>query len=171
MNNLFSDIVEPVYSPDKLITPIIEAPDYFSFQELIHTDTGLNNVPRYLSIVRTLALCSRVLNYIRHEVGFPISINSGFRSPDVNRAVGGVSTSHHLFGRAFDIRPTQNDKMRYRQLLRLLQSSPLCEYFDEVIPYHKKGFVHISIDMKHFYFQVRSLTEDKSTRLSILDLI
>lgn len=157
MNNLFLDI--------------IKAPDYFSFYELIHTDTGLNNVPEYLPDVRTLALCSRVLNYIRQEVGFPISINSGFRSSDVNRAVGGVSNSNHLSGCAFDIRPSQKDNKKYQQLRHLLQATPLADYFEEIIPYPDKGFVHICINMPHFYSQVLDLAEDKSARFSVLDLI
>lgn len=154
-----------------LLIDIIEAPDYFSFYELIHTDTCHNNVPDYLVDIRNLVLCSRVLNYIRHEVGFPICVNSGFRTPEVNRAVGGVSNSHHLRGCAFDIRPSRGYKMRYLGLLDFLQNSPLREYFDELIPYPDKGFVHISIDMSHFYSQVLLLAEDKSTRFSILDLI
>lgn len=154
-----------------LLVDIIKAPDYFSFYELIHTDTGLNNVPQYLSDVRTLALCSRVLNYIRHEVGFPISINSGYRSPDVNRKVGGVSNSNHLFGRAFDIRPSHKDNKRYQDLLHFVQATPFADYLEEIIPYRKEGFVHISINMSTFYANVLDLVDDKSTRYRILDLL
>lgn len=154
-----------------LFVDIIKAPDYFSFYELIHTDTGLNNVPEYLVDIRNLALCSRVLNYIRHEVGFAISINSGFRNPDVNRVVGGVSNSNHLFGRAFDIRPSHKDSKKYQQLRHVLQATPLAEYFEEIIPYPDKGFVHIAIDMKKLFEDVLELVDDKSTKYLILDLL
>lgn len=154
-----------------LLLDIIEAPDYFSFYELIHTDTGLNNVPRDLIDVRNLVLCSRVLNYIRHEVGFPISINSGYRSSDVNRVVGGVSNSNHLYGRAFDIRPTLKSNARYKELLYFLQAIPLSEYFEEVIPYRDKGFVHISINMPNLYEHILEMVDDKSTRYLVLDLL
>ncbi len=156
---------------NKLFLDIIKAPDYFSFYELIHTDTGLNNVPEYLADVRTLALCSRVLNYIRHEVGYPISINSGFRSADVNRKVGGVSNSNHLYGRAFDIRPSQKDPKKYQQLRHLLQATPLADYFEEIIPYPDKGFVHIAIDMKKLFENVLEMVDDKTTRYRVLDLL
>lgn len=154
-----------------LLVDIIKAPDYFSFYELIHTDTGLNNVPEYLLDVRTLALCSRVLNYIRHEVGFPISVNSGFRTSDVNRAVGGVSNSNHLYGRAFDIRPSNKSIVRYNELLCFLQTSPLSEYLEEIIPYRSKGFVHIAINMPTLFEHVLEMVDDKSTRYLILELI
>lgn len=154
-----------------LLLDIIEAPDYFSFYELIHTDTGLNNVPRDLIDVRNLVLCSRVLNYIRHEVGFPISINSGYRSSDVNRVVGGVATSHHLRGCAFDIRPSYKSKARYSELLNLLMTTPLSVYLEEIIPYREKGFVHISINMPTLYSNVLELVDNKNTRYRILDLL
>lgn len=154
-----------------LLVDIIKAPDYFSFYELIHTDTGLNNVPEYLTDVRTLTLCSRVLNYIRHEVGFPLSVNSGFRTPDVNRAVGGVSNSHHLYGRAFDIRPSHKDPKKYQQLRHVLQATPLADYFEEIIPYPDKGFVHIAIDMTKLFEDVLEMVDDKSYRYKILDLL
>ena len=154
-----------------LFLEIVHAPEYFSFYELIHTDTGLNNVPEYLADVRRLSLCTRVLNYIRHTVGYPISINSGFRSPDENRQVGGVANSRHLQGIAFDIRPSKRDNKRYLDLLHLLQSTPLNSYLDECIPYREKGFVHISINMQYFYQQVIDLVDDETFRYNILDLL
>lgn len=156
---------------NKQFLEIIHAPEYFSFHELIHTDTGLNNVPEYLVDVRRLVLCTRVLNYIRQELGFPISINSGFRSADVNRKVGGVSNSNHLYGRAFDIRPSQKGKNKYQELLHLLQDTPLADYFDEIIPYREKGFVHISINIGHLFEQVLDMVEDRAFRLNIIDLL
>lgn len=154
-----------------LLLDIIEAPDYFSFNELIHTDTGLNNVPSDLIDVRRLVLCSRVLNYIRHTLGFPISINSGYRSVEVNRQVGGVVTSHHQLGRAFDIRPTYKSKARYSDLVHLLMTTPLSDYLEEIIPYREKGFVHISIDMPTLFENVLEMVDDKSSRYKILDLL
>lgn len=154
-----------------LLVDIIKAPDYFSFYELIHTDTGLNNVPENLVYVRTLAQCSRVLNYIRHQVGFPISVNSGFRTSEVNRAVGGVYHSNHLYGRAFDIRPSQKSKVRYEQLLSFLKTSPLSVYLEEIIPYRDKGFVHIAINMPAFNASLLNLVDDKTTRNIIFDLL
>ncbi len=154
-----------------LLVDIIKAPDYFSFYELIHTDTGLNNVPSNLLNVRTLVLSSRVLNYIRHTLGFPITINSGYRSVDVNRTVGGVINSDHILGCAFDIRPSYKNQKRYSDLLHLLEETPLHQFLNECIPYPDKGFVHISIDMPTLFENVLEMVDDKSTRYKILELL
>jgi len=45
----------------------------------------------------------RRLQAMRDELGNPIVINSGYRCPEHNRAVGGATNSQHLYGRAADI--------------------------------------------------------------------
>lgn len=49
-------------------------------------------------------LCNKILEPIRSSVNSPIIINSGFRCELLNKVVGGVSTSKHMFGKAADIR-------------------------------------------------------------------
>lgn len=44
-----------------------------------------------------------VLDLIRSKVGFPLMVNSGYRSPAHNAAVGGVKDSAHMRGVAADI--------------------------------------------------------------------
>lgn len=46
-----------------------------------------------------------MLNAIRSRFGKPIIVNSGYRSPEHNAAVGGVPNSQHVLGTAADIRP------------------------------------------------------------------
>jgi len=43
------------------------------------------------------------LQVIRDEIGKPIKINSGYRSPEHNKSVGGVKNSMHVKGKAADI--------------------------------------------------------------------
>ena len=49
-------------------------------------------------------LCFDVLQPLREHVGKPIVVNSGYRSKEVNRLVGGVKNSQHLTGEAADLR-------------------------------------------------------------------
>lgn len=68
----------------------------FTLAELTATDTGLNNQPT-TSDVETLRLfCEKVLQPLRFSLGAPITVTSGYRSPAVNRAVGGAEYSDHL---------------------------------------------------------------------------
>ena len=63
----------------------------------------------------------------------PIIINSGFRSPEVNKAVGGVPTSNHTTGCAVDIRVAGIEQLvRYATIL-LDISDESQEDFDELL--------------------------------------
>ena len=77
--------------------------NYFSIQELCKTETGFDNSVHGMDVMCNLSHLHFVLNIIRHLVGCPITVNSAFRSPEVNAAVGGVENSKHLFGLAADI--------------------------------------------------------------------
>jgi hypothetical protein len=48
-------------------------------------------------------LADTVLEPVRVWLGHPIRVTSGYRSPDVNAAVGGSKTSDHLWGKAADL--------------------------------------------------------------------
>ena len=81
---------------------------------------------------------------MRNEVReYPIVINSGFRSPEVNKAVGGVATSNHLTGCAVDIRCIGMEQaLRYASILLLNN-----EDFDELL-IEQKGrviWIHFAV--------------------------
>ena len=81
---------------------------------------------------------------MRNEVReYPIIINSGFRSPAVNKAVGGVSTSNHLTGCAVDIRCIGMEQaLRYAAIL--LDISDLNrEDYDELLIEQKRNVIWI----------------------------
>lgn len=46
----------------------------------------------------------KVLDTLRDKIGEPIYINSGYRTPEHNKAVGGSTLSYHMYGMAADIR-------------------------------------------------------------------
>lgn len=52
-----------------------------------------------------------ILQQIRDHFGRSVNINSGYRSPSHNKAVGGSSTSYHLSGQAADIVVTGVDPL------------------------------------------------------------
>ncbi len=84
--------------------------EHFKLGELIKTNTGLENVPNKEQVENLRRVC-RWLERLRQrwndiygDGDDPLVINSGFRSPEVNKAVGGSPTSNHANGCAVDIR-------------------------------------------------------------------
>ena len=80
---------------------------HFKPSELLHSDTALRNrirnYPRDWRSFIAIFYLGFYLENLRAQYGKAIVINSGYRSPDVNTAVGGVRNSKHLDGLAVDI--------------------------------------------------------------------
>ena len=79
----------------------------FSLAEMTKSDTALRldmeNEPGDEEIDNLTALCENVLQKVRDHYGKGVKVNSGFRHPDVNGAVGGSKTSDQCKGMAADI--------------------------------------------------------------------
>lgn len=84
---------------------------HFTFKELIKTDSGLDNIPDDMNVIRNLVRLSEFLQIIRNELQLPIIVNSGYRSKEVNEAAGGVLSSYHVKGLAADIKCADMDKL------------------------------------------------------------
>lgn len=93
----------------------------FTLSELIASDTAkvykIDNTPGDRELENLKNLCTKVLQPIRDKWGKPIKVNSGYRSPRLNRMVNGSSTSDHLVGAAADIKVTSGTN---RQLFDLI---------------------------------------------------
>ena len=127
--------------------------EHFSLGELTKTKTGISNVPNEEQVNNLRRVCRwleqlrRRWNNLYGEGDDPIVINSGFRSPEVNKAVGGATLSNHLTGCAVDIRCVGIEQaIRYATLL--LDIGDLNhEDFDELI-IERKGYsywIHFAV--------------------------
>ena len=67
---------------------------------------GLENEPNEKQLENMKLLAEKIFEPLRQYVGKPIKINSFFRSPELNRAIGGSSKSQHCKGQAIDIDDT-----------------------------------------------------------------
>lgn len=67
----------------------------FTFNEMIKTDTGFDNTPNDMNVVKNLVKVAEFLQVIRDELHLPIIVTSGYRSKEVNAQVGGVASSYH----------------------------------------------------------------------------
>ena len=79
----------------------------FTLEELRDSATakklGIVNAPGVDEVCNLCALVHHVLQPLRDAMGEPIKIGSGYRCPQLNRAVGGVGNSQHLTGQAADL--------------------------------------------------------------------
>ena len=81
--------------------------DHITYAEAIHSQTakrkGIDNTPNPNQIEAMKVLAEKVFEPLREWVGGPIKVNSFFRSPELNTAIGGSKTSQHCKGQAIDI--------------------------------------------------------------------
>lgn len=81
---------------------------YFTVKEMLYSDTAkrlkIDNTPKSDEIVDNINYLMGRLDEIREGYGKPIYINSAYRCPKLNQAVGGVSSSYHQLGLAADLR-------------------------------------------------------------------
>jgi hypothetical protein len=124
---------------------------HFSKSEMHKTATGLSNVPDAAAEANLSRLCRLYLEPLRALAG-PIVVNSGYRSAEVNAAVGGSRSSAHLHGRAADIYAVS------LPLTHLWAHVVLCDghlsipgfggHMDQAIYYVRpagKGWIHLGI--------------------------
>ncbi len=85
---------------------------HVTYAEATQTNTGIENIPSGMQMENIKLLCEKVFEPLREWVDSPIKINSIFRSPRVNNAIGGSKNSQHMAmdGAAMDIDDTFGHK-------------------------------------------------------------
>ena len=64
---------------------------------------GIDNTPNPTQVENMKLTAEKIFQPLREWVGGPIKVNSFFRSPELNEAIGGSKTSQHCKGQAIDI--------------------------------------------------------------------
>tara|TARA_R100000329_G_scaffold56748_1_gene51469 strand:- start:348 stop:806 length:459 start_codon:yes stop_codon:yes gene_type:complete len=84
--------------------------DHVSYKEGVYSITalrlGLKNDPSDAHLENMKLICEKVFEPLRIHVGGPIKINSFYRGPELNKAIGGSAKSQHCHGQAMDIDDT-----------------------------------------------------------------
>ena len=123
----------------------------FSLAEMTRSTTAqkkrIENVPNAAQIEFLRELCEKVLQPVRDEFG-PIHISSGYRSPKLNVAIGGSSSSQHcaLRGAAADVDMGDKNKDIFNFIKdELIFDQLIWEFGDEQNP----SWVHVSYHYGH----------------------
>lgn len=118
--------------------------EFFTKSELTRSDTArtlkINNTPTPEASAALDALMWNVLDPIRRMWGKPIIVNSGYRCPKLNAAIGGSATSQHMKGEAADI--TAGDPTKNKELFDMIAQSAIP--FDQLIDEKNYRWIHVS---------------------------
>lgn len=121
----------------------------FSLQELLKSQTaerkGISNKPEKPEHVTNLqTLCEKVLQPVRDHFARPVVINSGYRCPKLNKAIGSSSKSQHTKGLAADIEIPGVSNKELAQYIKdnLPFDQLILEFYNGVDP--SSGWVHVS---------------------------
>lgn len=112
---------------------------YFTIEELTRTSTGIINIPTSAAVNNLVTLVKNVLDPAREAYGAPIRVNSGYRSTELNEAVGGAKNSQHTRGEAADITCSNNMKL-FKILLDMEFDQLIYEHGDDKQP----SWIHVS---------------------------
>ena len=118
----------------------------FTLPEIIHSNTakrlGINNAPNKEHLKNMQVLVRDLIQPIRDALG-PIRISSGYRNPELNRAIGGSTKSQHCKGEALDLQYWSKGKMSNKEIYDWVVKSGI--EFDQMINEFDYSWIHISL--------------------------
>lgn len=100
---------------------------------------GITNMPDAATLVKMRLVAEKCFEPLRDWYGEPIKINSFYRCPELNKLVGGSTTSQHMKGEAIDIDAGSREENRkiFNWCIANLE-------FDQVINEFSYAWIHIS---------------------------
>ena len=125
---------------------------WFSWEEFerssVAASRGIDNTLTYSARANIRVLVAEILDPLREQLGEAIVISSGFRSPELNVALGGARFSQHMEGQAADIKTPSVLSGEHDAEWLATQVALLGLPFDQLIWYSasRGGHVHVSHD-------------------------
>ena len=121
---------------------------HISYKEGIRSTTadrlGIDNKPGQVELINMEVIAERIFEPLREWVGGPIRINSFYRSPKLNKAIGGSKRSQHIEGRAMDIDDTYGHKTNAEMFNFIKQNLDFDQIIWEFGTDDNPNWVHVS---------------------------
>ena len=146
----------------------------FVLSEITRSNTatrlGISNEPSKKHLANMQVLITELIQPMRDALG-PIRISSGYRSPQLNRAIGGSAKSQHCKGQALDLQFWKNGEMCNQEIYNWVINSGL--KFDQMINEFDFAWIHISLKKENNRKQVLEAYKDKEgdTAYKIADIV
>ena len=135
----------------------------FTLSELCKSETaarkGIDNTPPEAVVNNLSTLVNMVLQKVRDKLGV-VMVTSGYRSPELNKAIGGSATSDHCKGLAADFEVVGFDNKELAQWIQqnLIFKQLILEFYEEGQP--NSGWVHCSFEEGNNKCEVLTATKD-----------
>lgn len=120
----------------------IQVSEHFTLAEVLRTDHQELQSGLSADNLVSVQLMAAVMENVRKVLQRPIVVSSWFRSPALNKAVGGVQTSAHLRGLAVDFQVSSTE-------FRRVVGGWIIDY-DQAIYYQSRSFMHLGIRLDAF---------------------
>ena len=121
----------------------------FVLSEVTRSNTakrlGIDNAPKNDHLKSMQRIISELAQPMRDALG-PIRITSGYRSPELNRAIGGSNKSQHCKGQALDLQFWKDGQMCNKEIYDWVLKSDI--EFDQMINEFDFAWIHISLKEK-----------------------
>lgn len=116
---------------------------HFTLAEMTRSQTasrkGIRNEPGPDEIRALTLLCENVLEPARKHFGAPVIVTSGYRSPRLNRAIGGSGSSQHCKGEAADFTVSRHSNL---EVCRWIEAN--LDYDQLIYEFGESGWIHCS---------------------------
>ncbi len=130
---------------------------------------GIKNEPGTAEIQAMQYVAQTVFEPLRAHFGVPIQINSFFRCPKLNQAIGGAANSQHVSGKAMDIEATGN-----------VTNAQLFEHIRKNLPFDQliweggtdtnPAWVHVSLNKGANRYQVLRARKNAAGKMTYEDI-
>ena len=104
-----------------------EISQHVTYEEATYSETakrlGIDNTPNRDQVINMIITAGKVFEPMRVHFDVPIHVSSFYRSPKLNQAIGGSTTSQHMSGEAMDLDADKYDSIRNKHIFEYIKDN------------------------------------------------